>query len=162
VSGSYSGNITPLLVSSSTITIGSERCSGARREYCLSDILLKPVVKIRPLLRKIALVALDPSWHTASYTRDKIKQYLMNSCLLNQMHTHQQGILNYTEFKWMLISGGLWHNNAGQTAILMKPFQVIYYQTDSTRKATTMVYCYHYGINYLDLIQHGARVKAKY
>jgi len=67
VSGSYSGNITPLLVSNSTITIGSARCAGARREYCLSDILLKPVVNMRPLLRKIALVAFDPSWHTASY-----------------------------------------------------------------------------------------------
>ncbi|KYN36779.1 hypothetical protein ALC56_08570 [Trachymyrmex septentrionalis] len=46
-----SGNITPLLVSNSTITIGSPNMSGARNEYCLSDILLKPVVKIKPPLK---------------------------------------------------------------------------------------------------------------
>lgn len=39
VSGSYNGNITPLEVSSSTITIGSESESGALKEYCLSDDL---------------------------------------------------------------------------------------------------------------------------
>lgn len=41
VSGSYNGNITPLDVSNSTITIGSSKASGARNEYCRSDDLLK-------------------------------------------------------------------------------------------------------------------------
>ncbi|KAE9526557.1 hypothetical protein AGLY_013205 [Aphis glycines] len=40
---SYSGNITPLLVSNSTITIGSSNLSGDLNEYCLSESLLKPV-----------------------------------------------------------------------------------------------------------------------
>lgn len=40
VSGSYKGNITPLDVSNSTITIGSSKASGARKEYCRSDDLL--------------------------------------------------------------------------------------------------------------------------
>ena len=50
-SGSYNGNITPLEVSSSTMTMGSSRCPGARNEYCLSLCLVKPVVKTRPFLR---------------------------------------------------------------------------------------------------------------
>lgn len=40
VSGSYSGNITPFDVSNSTITMGSLKASGARNEYCRSDVLL--------------------------------------------------------------------------------------------------------------------------
>ena len=53
-------------VSSSTMTIGSSRCPGARREYCLSLCLVKPVVKTRPFLRKMAREALLPSCATAS------------------------------------------------------------------------------------------------
>lgn len=68
--------MTPLLVSNSTIMIGSSKCPGALSEYCLSLTLLKPVVKINPLLRYSALEALLPSWHIASYeqSRDKIKR----------------------------------------------------------------------------------------
>jgi hypothetical protein len=91
VSGSYNGNITPLLVSSSTITMGSERCSGARKEYCLSDILLKPVVNTRPERRKIALVALLPSWLTASYStnaKNKFRNIIIILCLATTTFNH--------------------------------------------------------------------------
>ena len=53
-------------MSSSTMTMGSSRCPGARREYCLSLCLVKPVVKTRPFLRKMAREALLPSCATAS------------------------------------------------------------------------------------------------
>lgn len=60
VSGSYNGNITPLDVSNSTITMGSSKQSGVRKLYCLSDIFEKPVVNTSPCRRNMALVALVP------------------------------------------------------------------------------------------------------
>lgn len=60
VSGSYKGNITPLDVSNSTITMGSSKQSGVLKLYCRSDIFEKPVVNTKPCLRKIALVAFVP------------------------------------------------------------------------------------------------------
>lgn len=98
VSGSYSGNMTPFDVSNSTMTIGSFRASGARNEYCRSDVLLKlrryieikfelfqyrkakhtnPVVKISPCRRKIACVAFDPSWHNASLSISPVRGLIM-------------------------------------------------------------------------------------
>jgi len=53
--------MTPLLVSNSTITIGSSSFSGDLNEYCLSESLLKPVVNIRPPFKNIPLDALLPS-----------------------------------------------------------------------------------------------------
>jgi len=61
VSGSYNGNITPLLVSNSTMTIGSSNFSGDLKEYCLSESLLNPVVNIRPPFKNIPRDALLPS-----------------------------------------------------------------------------------------------------
>ncbi len=55
------GNMTPLEVSSSTITMGSSRCPGARSEYWRSLCFVKPVVNTRPFLRKMAREALLPS-----------------------------------------------------------------------------------------------------
>ena len=80
------GNMTPLLVSNSTITIGSSKCPdndgsvttlhnaaiqccsspGALKLYCRSLCLVKPVVNTSPFFRYTAWAPLDPSCATAS------------------------------------------------------------------------------------------------
>lgn len=130
VSGSYSGNITPLDVSSSTITIGSSNASGARSEYCLSDDLLKlyekeknelgehqhirlinyPVVKMRPCLRKIAWVALEPSWHRASLSISPVRGLMIRIFLSLHVVTNfdpsQSKHALYTTSGWQ----SMWRN----------------------------------------------------
>lgn len=64
--------MTPLLVSKSTIAIGSPKLPGARSEYCLSDTRLKPVMNIKPHRKNIARLALLPSWPIASCYVEKL------------------------------------------------------------------------------------------
>lgn len=80
--------MTPLDVSSSTITMGSSRCPGALSEYCLSLCLVKPVVKTSPFRRKIAREALLPSCAMAS---SSISPVLENILVQLAKFSHDNG-----------------------------------------------------------------------